>query len=133
MKYLSVSLYYPPYKENIMNHEKQQRLKKCLRCLNYNPPKSRKCNFCGNKLKSFAKWSLVDTVKQVLRIDRGFAMPKAKMPKDNGSFFTTPEIEALLTFDNMSILMFLTLDDVNILNENALLELGQMLTEMNKV
>jgi len=74
----------------------------------------------------------VDAVKQVLRIDRGFAMPKAKTPEDSGKFFTKSEIETLVTLDNMTILMFLTLDDINILNENALLELGQMLTEMNR-
>jgi len=74
----------------------------------------------------------VDAVKQVLRIDRGFAMLTAKTPEDSGKFFTKSEIESLVTLDNMTILMFLTLDDINILNENALLELGQMLTEMNR-
>jgi len=115
-----------------MSDDKQLRLKKCLRCFNYNSPKSGKCKFCGNKLTS-KKWSLVDKVKQALRIDRGFAMPEAKILKGNGEFFTKSEIETLLTFNNMTIPMFLTLDDINILNESALLELGQMLTEMNRV
>ena len=119
--------------DNIVKHEKQLHLKTCLNCYNFNPPKSRKCKFCKNKFKSSGKWSLVDKVKQALRIDRGFAMPKVKTPKDSGRFFTKPEIETLVTFDNMTILMFLTLDDVSILNENALLELDQMLTKMNKV
>ena len=116
-----------------MSYDKQLRLKKCLRCFNYNSPKSGKCKFCGNKFKSSKKWSLVEKVKQALRIDRGFAMPQTKTPKDNGEFFTKSEIEALLTFNHMTIPMFLTLDDINILNESALLELGEMLTEINKV
>ena len=119
------------FKDNRMSQDKH-RLKKCRKCFNYNSPKSRKCKYCGNKFKTSGKWSLVDAVKQVLRIDRGFAMPKAKTPEDSGKFFTKSEIETLVTLDNMTILMFLTLDDINILNENALLELGQMLTEMNR-
>jgi hypothetical protein len=74
----------------------------------------------------------VDKIKQVLRIDRGFAVSKTITPKENGSFFTEPEIDVLLNFNNMFILVFLTLDNINILNEKALLELGEMLTEMDK-
>jgi hypothetical protein len=73
----------------------------------------------------------VDMVKQVLRIDRGFAVSKTKTPEDNGRFFTNPEIESLLNLYNMTILMFLTLDNINILNEKALLELGEMMMEMD--
>jgi len=116
-----------------MSQEKHQRLKKCRKCFNYNPSKARKCKFCASKFKTSEKWSLVDKVKQVLRIDRGFAVPNAKTPEDSGRFFTKPEIENLVTFDDMTIPVFLTLDDINILNERALLELGEMLMEMDRV
>ena len=115
-----------------MSQEKHQRLKKCRKCFNYNPSKARKCKFCASKFKSSENWSLVEMVKQVLRIDRGFAVSKTKTPEDDGKFFTKSEIEALLTFDNMTVLMFITLDNINILNEKALLELGEMLMEMDK-
>jgi hypothetical protein len=51
---------------------------------------------------------------------------------DGGKFFTVEEIETLLAFENINITVFLTLDTINILNENALMELGEMLTAMNK-
>ena len=116
-----------------MSHEKLLRSKKCLKCFNHNVPKSSKCKFCGNRFKTSGKWSLVEKFKQVLRIDRGFAMLKGQTPKDGGRFFTKPEIETLLVFDNLTIIMFLTLDDINMLDENALLELGHMLTNISKV
>lgn len=116
-----------------MSQDKYQRLKKCRKCFNFNHPKSKKCKYCGSKYKISEKWSLVDKVKQALRIDRGFAMLKAKTPGDSGRFFTGAEIETLLSLESMTIPMFLTLDDINILNEKALLELGEMLMQMDRV
>ncbi len=106
------------------------REKKCQQCFAYVSSASKKCKFCGYRFESSGSY-LVGKIKQALQIDRAFKIVTAKNQKEPERFFTLQEIEYLVQPDNIKILMFLTLDNINLLDETALLELGNMLTKMD--
>ncbi len=105
--------------------------KKCRICFAYVPTGSRKCRFCGYKFKSSSRY-FVDKIRRVLRINRAFSMDTANILEDSKQFFTLKEIETLINLDNINILMFLTLDNVTMLDETVLMELGEMLINTDK-
>ncbi|HEX8249771.1 MAG TPA: hypothetical protein VF599_16450 [Pyrinomonadaceae bacterium] len=107
------------------------REKSCRQCFAYIPADSRKCKFCGYTLKSSGKY-LADKIKKVLRIDRAFSISREKPQPETQNFFTAPEIEKLARLNDFHILMFLRLDDISLLDEMALIELGETLMMLNK-
>lgn len=104
-----------------------KRIKQCLRCLRGNPPGSRKCAFCGYKFNSSRKHSLTDRIKRALQVDRIYEVLK-KTPQHAESFFLPQEIEMLIRMDKITIPMFLTLDNIDLLDERALMDLGNILS-----
>ena len=104
---------------------------KCPQCFAYVRADSRKCKFCGYTFKSTGKY-LVDKIKHALRIDRAFSISREKSHRENQIFFTPKDIEKLTRFDNFHILMFMRLDDISLLDEMALIELGETIMSMNK-
>jgi hypothetical protein len=107
------------------------REKSCCRCFAYIRADSRKCEFCGYIYKSPGKY-IVDKLKQALQINRVFAVSKEKTNGKAQKFFSHEEIEKITKFDDFHILMFLSLDDINLLDEMALIELGETLIRLNK-
>src|SRR5215213_3029096 len=101
----------------------------CPRCFAYIRPDSRKCQFCGYTFKSAGKY-LVDKIKHVLRIDRAFSVSREKPLRETPNFFTPREIEKLTRFDNVNILMFMRLDDISLLDEMTLIELGETIMSL---
>jgi hypothetical protein len=102
----------------------------CPRCFAYVSPDSRKCKFCSYTFKSPGKY-LVDKIKHALKIDRVFSVRREKPSCDAHNFFTFREIEKLTRFDNVHILMFMRLDDISLLDEMILIELGETIMSMN--
>lgn len=105
--------------------------KECPQCFAYISADSRKCKFCGYTFKSSGKY-WVDKIKHALRIDRAFSVSREKSQKVTQNFFTRGEIEKLTRFENIHILMMVKLDDISLLDEMALIELGETLMSMNK-
>ncbi|HEX9959582.1 MAG TPA: hypothetical protein VGB00_01450, partial [Pyrinomonadaceae bacterium] len=103
----------------------------CPQCFAYINADSRKCKFCSYTFKSAGKY-WADKIKHVLRIDRAFSVSREKAHKETKNFFTRREIEALTRFDSFHILMLVRLDDISLLDEMALIELGETLMQMNK-
>jgi hypothetical protein len=103
----------------------------CPQCFAYISPDSRKCKFCGYTFKSPGKY-WVDKIKHVLKIDRAFSVSREKAHKETQNFFSRREIEALTRFENFHILMLVRLDDISLLDEMALIELGETLMQLNK-
>jgi hypothetical protein len=112
-----------------MRHRKHQ--KECPQCFAYISADSRKCKFCSYTFKSPGKY-WVDKIRHVLRIDRAFSVSREKTRRETKNFFTRREIESLTRFDNLHILMFMRLDDISLLDEMSLIELGETLMQMNK-
>lgn len=109
------------------------REKCCRQCFAYIRADSRKCKFCGCTYKSQTEY-WAEKLRRVLHIDRAFAVSKEKT-NGNGKaskFFTRAEIEKLIRLDDFQILMFMSLDDITLLDEMALIELGETLTKMHK-
>ena len=102
----------------------------CQSCFAYVNANSRKCKYCGFKLKSTTDF-LFDKIKQVLRIDRGYSVIKSKKQNVRKQLFTHQEIDNLLEMDRLSILMYLILSDLNFLDETSLIELGNTLMSFN--
>ncbi|HEX8736603.1 MAG TPA: hypothetical protein VF721_14830 [Pyrinomonadaceae bacterium] len=75
---------------------------------------------------------MVDKIKQALKIDRAFSISREKTRSAAQNFFTRKEIESLTRFDNVHILMLMKLDDISLLDEMALIELGETIMSMNK-
>lgn len=109
------------------------REKSCLRCFAFIRADSRKCKFCGYIYKSSGKY-LAEKFLHALRIDRVFSVSNGngKTSAHDQKFFTPGEIEKLTSFKNARILMFMNLDDVNLLDETALILLGETLISLNK-
>lgn len=107
--------------------------KSCCQCFAYIRADSRKCKFCGYIYKSRSQY-LADKLRHVLRIDRAFPLVKEKTSaaEESRKFFTLAEIEKLTRLDNLQILMFMSLDDIALLDEMTLIELGETLTKMHK-
>jgi tRNA G26 N,N-dimethylase Trm1 len=103
----------------------------CPQCFAYIRADSRKCQFCGYTFKSAGKY-WVDKIKHVLKIDRAFSVSREKSHRETQNFFTPREIEKLTRLENLHILMFMRLDDISLLDEMALIELGETLIMMNK-
>jgi uncharacterized Rmd1/YagE family protein len=103
----------------------------CPRCFAYIRADSRKCKHCAYTFKSAGKY-LVDKIKQALKIDRAFSISREKTRSAAQNFFTRKEIESLTRFDNVHILMLMKLDDISLLDEMALIELGETIMSMNK-
>ena len=103
----------------------------CHRCFAYIRADSRKCEFCGYTYKSPTQY-WADKLRRALHIDRAFAVGKEKTDGDASKFFTRAEIEELTRLNNFQILMFMSLDDITMLDEMALIELGETLMSMNK-
>jgi hypothetical protein len=103
----------------------------CPQCFAYIRADSRKCEFCGYTFKSPGKY-WVDKIKHALKIDRAFSVSTDKARQETKNFFTRREIEALTRFENFHILMLVRLDDISLLDEMALIELGETLMQMNK-
>lgn len=110
-------------------HRRPQR--ECPQCFAYIRGDSRKCKFCGYTFKSPGEY-WVDKIKHVLRIDRAFSVNREKPRRETQNFFTPGEIEKLTKLDNFHILMFMRLDDISLLDEMTLIELGETITSMNK-
>ncbi|HEX8370279.1 MAG TPA: zinc ribbon domain-containing protein [Pyrinomonadaceae bacterium] len=110
-------------------HRRHQ--KECPQCFAYISADSRKCKFCGYTFKSPGKY-WVDKIKQVLKIDRAFSVSREKAHQETQNFFTPREIEKLTRLSDFQILMFLRLDDISLLDEMALIELGETLMMLNK-
>lgn len=116
------------------------REKCCRQCFAYIRADSRKCKYCGCIYKSRSQY-LADKLRRAfgiaraLRIDRAFPLEREK-PNANGAdsqkFFTRAEIEKLTRLDNFHILMFMSLDDIALLDEMALIDLGETLIRMQK-
>jgi len=113
------------------NH--RTRVKCCCHCFAYIRGDSRKCKFCGYIYKSRSQY-LGDKLRRVLRIDRVFPLVKEKTSAaaESQKFFTRAEIEMLTRLDSFYILMFMSLDDIALLDEMTLIELGETLTKMHK-
>ena len=105
--------------------------KKCQQCFSLVRASSRKCKYCGYKFESNSKY-LVNKIKSILRIDRAYQVDSTKNRRSGSSemFFTIQEIEALIKLDKIEIPVFLTLDDITMLDETSLLELGRMLSRI---
>ncbi|MDQ3797947.1 MAG: hypothetical protein M3384_00715 [Acidobacteriota bacterium] len=109
----------------------------CPRCFAYIRADSRKCKYCAYIFKTPGKY-WVDKIKHVLKIDRAFSIGgnsngnREKSHRQAQIFFTSGEIETLTRFDSLHILMFMQLDDISLLDETALIELGETLMMMNK-
>lgn len=97
---------------------------KCRQCYAYVPSTLKKCNFCGYKFTTLGSY-FVNRIRQVLKIDRVFSLGTSKTAEDSNHFFTPKEIEMLIKLDNLNILMFLTLDNVTLLDEMALIEVAE--------
>lgn len=113
--------------------------KSCLRCYAYIKVSSRKCKFCGYVYKSSGRY-IVDKLLNALRINRDLSAavpPFAENIKtdtiieDNHKFFTPAEIENLAAFEDTRILMFMNLDDLALLDETALIQLGETIIGLN--
>ena len=104
--------------------------KKCPQCFAHIRSDARKCKYCSYKFSS-SGGSLVGKIKQALRIDRVFRVVTADNQTEAEHFFTVKEIETLIKLDNINILMFLTLDNITMLDETALLELGKTLSRVD--
>lgn len=103
----------------------------CPACFAYIRADSRKCKFCGYIFKTPGKY-WVDKIKHVLKIERAFSVSREKSHRRSQIFFTSGEIEKLTKFDSLHILMFMQLDDISLLDETALIELGETLMMMNR-
>ena len=112
--------------------KRYRRREKCCRaCFAYVPAGARKCKFCGYKFKSPGRY-LFDKIFRALKIDRAYAVRRAPARDESLSLFTLQEIENLLAPSNFRILMYLVLDDIILLDETSLIELGEMLSLMSE-
>jgi hypothetical protein len=107
------------------------RQKSCRNCFAYIRTDSRKCKYCGYIYKSQSQY-WTDKLVRALRIDRAFPILKEKTNGETEKFFSGPEIEKLMRLDNVYILMFMSLDDISLLDEMTLIELGETLTKMHR-
>ncbi|MGI9035074.1 MAG: hypothetical protein ACR2GD_03435 [Pyrinomonadaceae bacterium] len=112
-----------------MNKHHVKRTKQCLRCLRGNPLGSKDCAYCDLKFTSTRKYSLTAKLWQTLQVEKIYKVLK-KTPEHIESFFLPQEIENLLRMNKITILMFLTLDNVDLLDEKALMDLGRILGAM---
>lgn len=103
--------------------------KSCRRCFAYIAADARKCKFCGYKYKSSGRY-LLDRIRKALHIDRVFSVAKVKTRDERQNFFTAQEIENLLKLEDLKIQMYLILDDLALLDETSLIELGETLSIM---
>lgn len=104
--------------------------KSCPECFASAAGKAKVCKSCGYEFKTVSR-HLFDKIKNILRIDRVFEIGKQKSLNSKECFFTTPEIEKLLKMKQIKILMFMNLDNMDLINETSLIELGEMLTQMD--
>jgi len=118
---------------SIGRRKHRTRGKSCSQCFAYIRADARKCKFCGYTYKSRSQY-LADKLRRVLRIDRAFPLVKEKTSAaaESQKFFTRAEIEMLTRLDSFYILMFMSLDDIALLDEMTLIELGETLTKMHK-
>ena len=112
------------------------REKSCLRCFAYIHTDSRKCKFCGYVFKSSGRY-LVDKFMRAFGINAVNSSPAISTNKispidNNHEFFTSTEIEQLTSFKDSQILMFMNLDDNTLLDETALIQLGETIISLNK-
>lgn len=113
------------------------REKSCLRCFAYIHTDSRKCKFCGYVFKSSGRY-LVDKFLHAFRLKRVYSSPSIsdnETPSidNNHEFFTPTEIEQLSSFEDSQILMFMNLDDITLLDETALIQLGETIIDLNEL
>ena len=105
--------------------------RKCRQCFAFVPSTLKRCNFCGYRFTTSGRY-FVNRIRQVLQIDRVFSLGTSETSKDSNNFFTPKEIEKLIRLDNLTILMFLTLDNVNLLDEMALMEVGEIFIKTDR-
>jgi len=104
--------------------------KSCPECSASAAGKAKVCKSCGYEFKTVGRY-LFDKITHILQIDRVFEIGKQKTLNPKECFFTTPEIDKLLKMKQIKILMFMNLDNMDLVNETSLIELGEMLTQMD--
>jgi hypothetical protein len=101
--------------------------KKCFKCFEVNYRSIEKCVHCGFQFRSSTRHTFFFHFRSVFRVERFFPLPAKN--KKGTPFFSPQEIDDLINSGNMKILIFFVLDDITLLDEQALTKLGEILAK----